>query len=247
MGLTLRGRTALVTGASSGIGAATASALAAAGCDLVLAGRDEVRLADVAGRTGGRAVVADLGSAAGTDDLAEEAREVDLLVNNAGIGWAGELDTMTAEDVARLVTVNLTAALQLTRTALPAMAKRRRGHVVFVSSIASVGVEQEAVYAAGKAGLRAFAASVRHEASAGDVGVTTVFPGAVRTPFFAGRGRPYDRSHPRPVSPESVAAALVRAVERGRSEVFVPRWLTIAARIQGAAPETFHRLARRFG
>ncbi|WP_374727337.1 SDR family NAD(P)-dependent oxidoreductase [Haloactinomyces albus] len=245
--MTLRGRSALITGASSGIGAATASALAAVGGRPVLVGRNEERLTEVARHTGGRVLVADLTDPADMDTVAAAGCDVDLLINNAGVGWAGELGSMTAEDVSSLMALNLTAAVQLTRAVLPAMAQRRRGHVVFVSSIATVGVREEAVYAASKAALRAFAASVRHEPDARHVGTTTVLPGAVRTPFFTGRGRPYDRRYPRQVSPEEVATALLRGVERGRTEVFVPRWLTVAARLHGAAPATFHRIAGRFG
>ncbi len=74
-----------------------------------------------------------------------------------------------------------------------------------------------------------------------------VLPGAVRTPFFEHRGLAYDRRFSRPLAPAKAAAALLRAVERGDPEVFVPRWLAVAARVQGAAPELFHRLAQRFG
>jgi short-subunit dehydrogenase len=154
---------------------------------------------------------------------------------------------MAEPDIAALVALNLTVPIQLTRAALPGMRARGRGQLVFVSSIAAVGVGGEAAYAATKAGLRAFAASVRHEVAGQGIGVTTVLPGAVRTPFFDHRGAPYDRSFPRQLDPTEVASALLRAIERGRAEVFVPRWLTVAARVRGAAPELFHRLAQRFG
>lgn len=245
--MSVSGSRALVTGASSGIGAATASLLATAGCRLVLVGRDEARLGEVARRTGGQPVVADLAAGDGVDRVVAAGHEVDLLVNNAGVGWAGELVRMGPQDVFDVVSTNLTAPLQLTRAVLPAMRQRAGGHVVFISSIAAVGVHDEAVYAASKAGLRTFAASLRYETAAHGIGVTTVLPGAVRTPFFAGRGRAYDRRFPRQVDPEQVARGLVRAVERGTDEVFVPRWLTLAARVQGALPEVFHLLARRYG
>jgi short-subunit dehydrogenase len=247
MGMTTRGRTALITGASSGIGAATASALAMAGCRVILVGRDRTRLAGIAEHTGGKSLVADLSSSTDVSRVAAAARDVDLLVNNAGLGWAGALEGMAPEEISELTTVNLAAPLQLTRAALPEMMRRRRGHVVFVSSIATVGVRDEAVYSATKAGLRAFAASVRQEAANQHVGITTVLPGAVRTPFFSRQGRSYERTFPRQVPPEAVAQALVRAVERGRDEVFVPRWLTVATRVHGALPGAFHHLARRFG
>ncbi|MGH3797016.1 MAG: SDR family NAD(P)-dependent oxidoreductase [Pseudonocardiaceae bacterium] len=240
-------RTALVTGGSSGIGAAIVEALSASGYRLVVIGRDQARLEAVVRRTGARAMVADLSSPGGLARAADIAVGVDLLVNSAGQGWAGELATMREADIDGLVALNLTAPLRLTRAALPGMRERGHGHLVFVSSIAAVGVGEEAVYAATKAGLRTFAASLRHEVAVDGIGVTTLLPGAVRTPFFDHRGRAYDRRFPRQIDPATVASALLRAVERGRPEVFVPGWLTVAARIQGAVPEVFHRLARRFG
>lgn len=244
MGLTRRDgtllSTALVTGASSGIGAATAVRLAAAGCEVVLAGRDEHWLARVADSTGGRVVAADLTSPDGPERVAEAAGEADLVVHSAGLGWSGPLAEMPRQPIGDLVEVNLTAVLRLTREMLPGLVERN-GHLVFVSSIAAVGVRDEAVYSATKAGLRAFAASLRHDG----LGVTTIFPGAVRTPFFD--GRTYARRHPRMVDADEVADALLRGVRRDRAEVFVPAWLTLPARISGAVPGVFHRLSRRFG
>lgn len=246
-GLCLRGRSVLITGASAGIGAAATAALVAAGARVVLVGRDRGRLAEVAARTGGQAVVADLATAAGLRRAGDLAAEVDVLVNNAGRGWAGNLSDMPADELSRLVTLNLAAPMQLTRSALPAMRRRGRGHLVFVSSIAAVGVAEEAVYAATKAGLRAFAASLRHEVRGEGIGVSTVLPAAVDTSFFEARGRPYDRRWPVPVTAQQVAAAIVGAIEHGRPEVFVPGWSSVAARVHGALPGVFHRLAGRFG
>lgn len=244
MGMTIAGRRALITGASSGIGAATASVLAAAGCTVTLVGRDKEKLADVAARTGGTAMAADLTVPADLERVSEAATEADLLINNAGTGWAGTVDAMAPEDIRTLIGINLAAPMHLTTAALPHMTRRGVGHIVFVSSIAAVGVHGEAVYSATKAGLRAFAASLRYETR---IGVTTVLPGAVDTPFFTRRGTPYDRGFPRQVSAETVARALRDAIERGREEIFIPGWLTLAARIQGALPGAFHQLARRFG
>jgi short-subunit dehydrogenase len=243
----ITGRNALITGGSSGIGAAVADRLAAAGCRLVVLGRDCDRLDAVARRTGARAVVADLCTADGLARAAEAAANVDLLVNSAGLGWAGALTAMAEPDIDALVALNLTAPMRLTRAALPGMRQRRRGQLVYVSSIAAVGVGGESVYAATKAGLRTFADSVRLEVGDEGIGVTTLLPGAVRTPFFDHRGLPYDRRFPRQLDAAEVASALLKALERGDPEVFVPRWLTMAARVRGATPELFHRLAQRFG
>ncbi|PVZ08595.1 SDR family NAD(P)-dependent oxidoreductase [Actinomycetospora cinnamomea] len=237
------GAPALVTGASSGIGEAIARRLAGRARPLVLTGRDRTRLDVVAAATGGRAVVADLtdpaGRAAVTDAVGVE---VGLVVHAAGAGVAAPLDGTSAADVDTVLATDLAAPVQLTRALWPAL-RAARGHVVVVSSIAALGVADEAAYSAAKAGLRAFADALRLEDGA--VGVTTVLPGAVDTPFLARRG--YARAVPRPVPPGRVAEATLRAVERGRAEVFVPRWLRAASVVHGIAPGAFTALSRRFG
>jgi short-subunit dehydrogenase len=240
----LIGARVLVTGASSGIGAATARELARSGADLVLAGRDRRRLDAVAAETGARAVAGDL--MWDVARLASRAGPVDVLVSNAGAGWAGPLTRMPGKAVERLAAVNLTAPIQLTRLLVPGMVDRGRGHVVFVASIAgAVGVREEAVYAATKAGLIVFAEGLRHELTG--VGVSVVLPGVVDTPFFDRRGTPYARRWPRPIPAERVARAVVSAIERDRAECYVPGWLRVPSRLRGAAPGVFRSLSRRFG
>src|SRR5690348_10139311 len=253
----LDGAVALVTGASSGIGAATAAALATAGASLLLSGRDEARLAEVAARTGGIPLGGDLAVPGGAAALAEQALAaapaaarggVDILVNNAGLGWAGPLGAIPAAKVAELATVNLAAPVELTRLLVPGMAERGRGRVVFVSSIAGVtGVRGEAVYAATKAGLATFAESLAYEVRDDGIRVSVVVPGVIDTPFFGRRGRPYGRKRPAPIPAERVAAAIVSALKHDRAAVYVPRWLRLPAWIHGAAPGTFRALAARFG
>ena len=242
----LDGARALVTGASSGIGAATVRALARQGARPLLVGRDQQALAGLAAETGGRHLAMDLLRPDSAETIADWAGDVDLLVCNAGIGFAGPLDGLSPTGIADLVSVNLTSPLALARLIVPGMVGRGRGHLVLVSSIAGcLGVADEAVYAATKAGLRTFADSIRlaHR----DIGVTTVIPGVVDTPFFTRRGAAYDRARPKPVSPDAVAAALLDAVRRNRSEVFVPAWLRFPARLHGMAPGLVGRLQRRFG
>jgi short-subunit dehydrogenase len=233
-------RLAVVTGASSGIGAAVAERLARTGWRLVVVGRHRERLAAVAARTGGRPVVADLATVAGVDAVYAAGADAALLVHAAGLGAAGPLPDLPVAVVDELVAVNLAAPIRLTQSLLPTL-RARRGHVVFVASVAALGVADEAVYSATKAGLRGFADALRAE---GQVGVTTVLPAAVATPFFARRGRPYQRRIPRPVTPEQVAAVLVDGVRRNRAEVVVPRWLAVAVRVHGVAPGLFARLSR---
>ncbi|HWD03744.1 MAG TPA: SDR family NAD(P)-dependent oxidoreductase [Amycolatopsis sp.] len=244
-------RTALVTGASSGIGAATARLLAGTGTHVLLHGRDRDRLAALAAETAGTAFDADLADPEAAGKLAERALavtgRVDVLVNNAGLGWAGPLPELAAEHLTRLVAVNLTASLELTRTLLPGMLERDAGRIVFVTSIAGrTGVAGEAVYAATKSGLDAFADSLRFELHGTGVGVGVVVPGVVRTEFFERRGRPYTRTTPRPVPAERVAAAVVRATTRP-GDYYVPRWLRVPVALRGAVPGVYRTLAARFG
>jgi short-subunit dehydrogenase len=243
--------TALVTGASSGIGADTARRLAAGGATLLLHGRDQDRLKALATETGGIALTGDLTEPGAAQALAEQALavsgQVDVLVNNAGLGWAGPLPEMPPADITRLVAVNLVAPIELTRALLPGMVARGSGRVVFVTSIAGrTGVAGEAVYAATKAGVDAFADSVRFELHGTGVGVGVVVPGVVQTAFFERRGRPYGRSRPRPVPADRVAAAVVRAVTDD-GDLYVPRWLRVPVALRGVAPGLYRALATRFG
>lgn len=243
-------KTVLITGASSGIGAATADLLAQAGMrTLVSASTNGAALEAVARRTGGLALPAELTDPAECDRLAacaEAAGPVDVLVANAGIGWAGRLTEMDQATADRLIKVNLAAPIRLTRALLPGMYARSHGRLVFVTSIAGVlGVAGEAVYSATKAGLSCFAEAVRYEAAPHGVTVSVIVPGVVDTPFFDRRGRRYERRRPRPIPPARVAAAIADAIRTGRAETIVPRWLALPARLHGVTPALFRTLAAR--
>jgi short-subunit dehydrogenase len=244
---------ALVTGASSGIGAAIARSLA--GQDrwtLLVAGRDPERVAAVARETGGTPLISDLSAPGGVRRLVagavDAAQRIDLLVASAGVGWAGPFVSMPPDAVDEVLAVDLTAVVQLVRLVLPHMLLQRRGHLVLIGSVAGcLGVEGEAVYSAAKAGLGAFADALRYELRGTSVRVTHVVPGVVDTPFFARRGVPYNRRLPRPIPPERVARAALRAIDRGSREVFVPRWFRVPAGIRALAPGAYRHLAARLG
>src|SRR6266511_1958023 len=209
-------------------------------------GQDAVGAQDSPGHRGGEPLAVDLAEPGGAERLAglvlERHGRVDLLVSNAGAGWAGDLAAMPLDLAERLVTLNLVAPVRLTRLLLPGMLERGGGHLVYVTSIAgATGVAREAVYAATKAGLGTFADSVREEVAGSGVTVSVVVPGVVDTPFFDRRGSAYDRSCPAPTR------ALLRAISSDRAEVFAPAWIRLPARFKGAAPGLYRRLALRFG
>ncbi|TWD18682.1 short-subunit dehydrogenase [Streptomyces sp. T12] len=244
--------TALVTGASSGIGAAVARRLSAEGWRLVLNGRDARRLGEVAAGASAAVFPEDLTRPAAERRLTgfalERVGRLDLLVACAGVGWAGDFTAMTRRSFDEVIEVNLVTTLRLVRQVLPHMVEAGSGRVVLVGSLAgSVGVRGEAVYSASKAAVAAFADALRYELRGTGVGVSLVVPGVVDTPFFEHRGTPYPRNRPRPVPPERVADAVWRAVSRGRDEVYVPGWLRLPARVRGAAPGLYRRLAATFG
>jgi short-subunit dehydrogenase len=244
---------ALVTGASSGIGSATAAALARRGYRVVVHGRDEDALAKVARRVDGVAVAVDLARPDGAELLAARALDcaggrVDVLVNNAGIGWAGSFADMPADRIQALMAVNVAAPVALTRLLLPGMLERGHGRLVFVTSIAGrLGVAGEAVYAATKAGIDCFAESLRAETRGSGVAVCVVVPGVVDTPFFERRGASYTRSRPRPIPATAVADAVARCVETGAAEAYAPRWLRLPVAVRGVLPGAYRRLDARFG
>ncbi len=243
----IAGSVCLVTGAGGGIGRATVRALAAAGGRVVAADRPG---ASLDGLPAEAVLTHDLSVPGAAGALAAEAEtalgRVDVLVNNAGAGLYGGVDGLEPGESERLLTLNLSAPIELTRSLLPGMLVRERGHVVNVGSIVGfVGRANEAVYAAGKGGLTVFTESLRSELHGRPVGASLVAPVVVDTRYFTERGAPYDRRWPRPVQPERIAGAILEAIRSDRARVIVPRWLAVVVQLHGAAPTLFRALADR--
>lgn len=191
----LTGRTALITGASRGIGRAAALLLARQGARVVLAARNEELLEEVAGavRAGGgeaHPMALDLGHhesiPTAVRGLPSEFAAVDILVNNAGITADNLLARMTLEQWQRVLDVNLTGAFVLTKALVRGMMRRRHGRVVSVSSVAGVvGNAGQANYAASKAGLIGFSKSLARELLSRGITVNVVAPGFIETDMTA--------------------------------------------------------------
>ncbi|HEY9537099.1 MAG TPA: 3-oxoacyl-[acyl-carrier-protein] reductase [Kiloniellaceae bacterium] len=184
----LTGKTALITGASGGIGGAIARRLHGQGATVVLSGTRADALTALAGELGERAQVetCNLGDPAQTDALigAVEAKagQLDILVNNAGLTRDGLALRMKDEDWQQVLDVNLTAAFRLTRAALKGMMKRRWGRIVAIASIVGVtGNPGQANYAASKAGLIGMTKSLAQEVASRGVTLNCVAPGMIET------------------------------------------------------------------
>jgi uncharacterized protein len=246
----LIGLRALVTGGSSGIGAATARALAARSVRVALAGRNVTALQQVAAETNGVFIPGDLrqpGCPRRTVDLAVAALGgLDLVVSNAGAGWAGPFASMSESDIDSLLDLNLRAAAHLARAAIPHL-RPENGRLVFVGSIAGlVGVPGEAWYSATKAGLGCLADSLRAELRPHGIGVSLVTPGVVDTAYFERRKVPYERQHPQLMTAQRAADAIVDAVDRGLDDVIIPPWLSFPARVKVHFPSLYRLLAAHF-
>ena len=232
VGLPIAGTRVLVTGASSGIGAATAVLLAERGATVGLVARRAERLDAVLDRCrphapDSRRWAVDLADPAAVARLAGEAWDalggLDVLVNNAAVPMRRPAPRLTADDVARVVHTNLLSPVQLTLALLPGMIAGARGVVVNVSSLAGrVGVPNEAAYCASKFGLCGWSEALAIDLAGTGVGVRLVLPGAIDTEIWdqPGNDPPVYDGPKEP--PETVAAAVAAAIEGDAFETYVP-------------------------
>ena len=230
----LRGRVALVTGASSGIGAATARAFAGAGLRVALCARRKDRLERLAGEIGGRGGEASAHAVDVTDADAVRAMvetvgarwgRLDVLVNNAGRGLSATVEQTTAEELRALMELNVVAVLSATQAVLPIMRRQGRGHVINLSSIVGRrAVPYRAAYSATKFALGALSETLRVELTGTGIAVSLVYPIGTETELHHAE---VQKVPWRPMGPsqsaEQVARAILRCVRRPRLEVY-PYW-----------------------
>lgn len=263
----LAGKTAIVTGAASGIGAALARALADRGCNLALADINAGGLEEVAAglRSNDRritATVLDVGDEAAINAFAEEVRqthgEAHLLFNNAGVALGGHFDQVSPEQFDWLMNINLHGVIRMTRACLPLIREQDEGHITNISSIFGViAPAGQTAYSAAKFGVRGFTMALRHELEGTSVGVTAIHPGGVATNIAkkAPKGEGVSDDDYKAamkiadqvliMPPSQAAEIILRGVERRKPRVFVGRDAHILMWMERLFPTRYWRLIKR--
>ena len=224
----ISGKTALVTGATGGLGTAIAKGLALGGATVIVSSRKATELEQLAASLPGeghRTVVAELGDEGAGERLAAAAEEtgpLDIFVANAGLPGSGRFEDLSEADITRVLRVNLEAPIRASRALLPGMLERGSGHFVYVSSLAGkVPSPRASMYNATKFGLRGFTLALRQDLRGTGVGASLVLPGFIRD---AGMFADAEMQPPPGMgtsTPEKVAEAVVRAVETNKAEFVV--------------------------
>lgn len=248
--MNIQGKSVLITGASSGIGAALARAVAGAGGRPLLLARREAELRQVADSLGpsteARVYPVDLSDPKAVDDVAEritaQVGTPDVLVNNAGAGRWKFVDETSPEEAMQMMAVPYFAAFCITHAFLPTMIRRGSGHIVNVSSVASHFVWPGATaYTAARWAVRGFTEALRADLKGTGVGVTLFECGVVKTPYWdhnpGSRERVPKMGNLVPeLTPEQVAAAIIRGIEHNRHYVVIPFMMRMTILQHAVAP-----------
>ncbi len=218
----------VITGATSGIGRATARAFTAAGARVLGTGRHQGRLAELA-REVDLALTVDVTDSRDIELLGTVVQDrygrADVIVNNAGVGLFEDWGDTSADQLRALLEVNVIGAQRVVQALLPAMVEAGDGHLVQMASIAGKrGFERQSAYCASKHALIGWSEALRQELHGTGIGVHVVCPPAVDTPFFATAGWPGIASEHRrwrPMSSEAVASAVLDAIRKDRRQVIL--------------------------
>lgn len=254
--MTFQNQVVLITGASKGIGRCLAIDIASRGAIVVGCGRSPEGLqalstelrrtsplstavkCDVAQLDQVRVMVA---------KVLSEFGKIDILINNAGIGMRKPFAETPIDIIEDVMRVNYLGTVYCTHEVLPSMIARRSGHIVNISSAAGkIGTLNLSGYCASKFAANGLSESLYHELTPLGINVSVICPGAVRTDFNKGfADTPPKSPSALVVSPEFVSAAVIKAIEKKRFEVVLPRWLALICWFKGMAPNLFRTVARR--
>ena len=265
--MTLNGKTAIVTGAGSGIGRAVAMRLARSGCHLVLADVNEAGMAETALLAGGAGVrigqyrldVSDAEAVAGfPQTIAAVHPNIDILVNNAGVALGGHFDQVSAADFEWLFGINFWGVVRMTRAFLPALKASADARLVNISSLFGlIAPPGQAAYAASKFAVRGFSEALRHELAGTRIGVTVVHPGGVATAIAErarrGDGLPLEAAleaqkrfqHLLKIPPERAGDVIVAGIVQRRARILIGSDAKIASLIERVAPVSYWNLLKR--
>jgi len=257
----LSGKNAILTGASKGLGVHIARALAKEGVNLVLTARsvdalEKVRDEMISYNVKAEVIPADLMETNHIDSLITEAEQklgpIDILINNAGIEISSPFERFSPDDIQKMMTLNLTVPMLLTRGLLPGMLERNRGHIVNISSLAGkTGFPNETPYAASKAGLIMFTHSLRVELIGTKLNASVICPGFVSDDGMYARME--ERAGPvpkimKPTTPEKVANGVVRCIKKNIPELIInPLPMKPLFMLQEAMPGIKTTLHKAFG
>ncbi|TCI56584.1 SDR family oxidoreductase [Exiguobacterium sp. SH1S21] len=239
----------MITGASSGFGAALAHSFSAAGYKLTLIARNETRLRELGTKLSADWMVADVLTSYETlvDDVVRKYGPIDGWVNNAGVGEFDRVVDQTTDVIEETMRLNAIAPMVMSRDCGRRM--KRGGTIINVcSQAAKVPTPKSAVYAGSKAALLQFSNALRLELKPAGVHVLTVNPGPINTPFFdrADKTGRYEQSVRRiMLDPDQLAQRVVSAFEQSKREVNAPWWMDLGGKLYAMCPIWFERLAKR--
>ncbi|MFB5660681.1 SDR family NAD(P)-dependent oxidoreductase [Alteribacillus sp. HJP-4] len=244
----------LITGASGGIGKAVAYRAASEGYQLILTARRKEKLEELKfdlEKQGAsvNVIPSDISSSAGAEALMEEVYQdegkIDVLINNAGIGYFETIEAMESKKAVKMMEINVLAIFYLTKAALPKMKSQKNGHIINIGSLAGkVATPKASIYAASKHAVIGFSNALRMEVKPFGIHVSVVNTGPVRTEFFnkADPGGTYEKSVEKfIIEPDKLAERILLLIEKPKRELNLPWWMNLLAKMYLLFPSFIER------